>query len=422
MSAASADDAADAPDASPAVGDADAPLDAPAAPAPDPPSDPKSGKHGKHGTPDDAAASSEAPAGAGDDAEVAGTKKKPKKKKHEKDGKLEFGGRVFLRGALFKDQSAAKAVALASVKSARVGLAYRWNELRVEVAAEIASKLRLKDAFVQLRVTDAGPKLDIRAGNFKVPFSAIQLTSTWTLPLGDRGLIDNVLTKRLQVAGRAVGAMAIVEWPVAWSPTVRVGVFQGTDDAGTPLSATASDRFGLDGVLRVSVKPTHGLELGAAGSARTGQLQVVPLTVSRGYAAEVDATLAQDMGPGMLRVWVEAMLGTSWLVAGSDPSRSRATFAEGRGIIAYRFGGASHGKRYAEVYGLFGGVDPDTTIRHDLVAEMTGGVSYGAFNAWRVQAELERWQVGSKAPIGIVELGLGPATSTTFFLQLGARI
>jgi len=427
VSVASADDAPDGGSGTPA----DAPTDAPApTPAPDPtqpPSEPASdpGKHGKKGKKakhdgDAAAATTAAPSAGDDAAAVLEAKKKAKKKK--KHGKLEFGGRVFVRGALVKDKAAPDAVAQGSVNSARVGLEYRWHDLRVELEAEIASKLRLKDAFVQLHLTDAGPKVDVRAGNFKMPFSATQLTSIWSLPMGDRGLLDNVLVKRLQVAGRAAGAMAIVEWPVAWSPTVRAGVFQGTDDAGTPLSAPASDRFGMDGVLRVSVKPAHGLELGVAGSARTGQLQVVPLEVSRAYAAEVDATLSVDAGPGVLRVWAEGMLGTSWLVAGSDPAHTRATFAEGRGIAAYRLGGEAHGKRYVEIYGLFGALDPDSSFRHDLVAEATGGLTYGASNVWRVQAELERWQVASKAPIGIVELGVGPATSTTFFVQLGARI
>ena len=65
---------------------------------------------------------------------------------------------------------------------------------------------------------------------------------------------------------------------------------------------------------------------------------------------------------------------------------------------------------------------PDASIRHDLVFEGTGGVTYGAWSVWRLQAELERWQIASAAPIGIAELGVGPSTSTTFLLQLGARI
>ena len=414
MSPASADELPDG-----AVAPSDAPP--PAEPVPDP----QPGKHHKHdkGSQDTgtipSAATEQPPVDPG--MTDGSTKAKKKKKKKKKHGKLEFGGRVFVRGAVVKTKGEPDAVAQGTVNSARVGVDYRWHDLRVNVEAEIAFKFRIKDAFIQLRVTEAGPKVDVRAGYFKMPFSAIQLTSIWAMPTGDRGLLDNVLVKRLQVAGRASGAMAIIELPGGWSPTVRAGVFQGVDDAGTPLAVAAS-RFGQDGVVRFSVKPAKELELGIAGSARVGELQVVPLAVSRAYAAELDATLSIDAGPGVLRAWGEGMLGTSWLVAGSDPGHTRATFAEGRGIVSYRLGGATHGERYVEVYGLFGALDPDSSTRNDLVIEATGGLTYGAWNAWRLQAELERWQVGRNAPIGIVELGVGPATSTTFFLQLGATI
>ena len=418
MSPASADELPDGAVAAP-----DAPLAAPPAdPLPDPPPDPQPGKHHKHDKGAQDGTTETNPSEQAGDLGLADHSGKTKKKKKKKHGKLEFSGRVFVRGALVKTKGQPDAVAQGSVNSARLGVDYRWHDLRVSVEAEIAFKLRLKDAFVQLRLTDAGPKVDVRVGYFKMPFSAIQLTSIWAMPTGDRGVLDNVLVKRLQVAGRATGAMVIVELPAAWSPTVRAGVFQGVDDAGTPLAVAASDRFGQDGIVRFSVKPAHELELGIAGSARVGELQVVPLEISRAYAAELDATLSVDAGPGVLRVWGEGMVGTSWLVVGTDPGHTHATFVEGRGIVSYRLGGTAHGERYVEAYGLFGTLDPDASIRSDLVVEATGGLTYGAWNAWRLQAELERWQVGSNAPIGIVALGVGPATSTTFFLQLGARI
>ncbi len=356
------------------------------------------------------------------DAPVGTTAAKAKTNRKKKHGKLAFAGRAFVRGAVVKDKADPDAVAQGTLNSARVKVEYRWHALRAELEAELASRFKLKNAFIELRLTDRGPTVDVRAGQMKMPFSGIQLTSIWGLPMADRGLLDNVLVKRLQVAGRAVGAMVIAEWPSAWSAKLQVGVFQGTDDAGTPLAATASDRFGQDGVARISVQPMHGLELGVAGSARVGELQVVPLAVSRGYAGEVDANLDVAAGPGVLRVWAEGIVGTSWLVSRFDPTRTRVTFAEGRGIAAYRLGGAAHGKRYGELYGVFGALDPDTAIRHDLISEATGGVTYGAWNAWRIQLELERWHVASAAPIGIVELGVGPATSTTVLVQLGARL
>lgn len=401
-----------------------APTDAPAAPAADagaPTDEPATdepatepGKHHKHHEHDAAAAVDGDPS--------APPLEKPHKKKKKKHGHLDFGGRVLIRGAAVKEKTAPDTVAQGTINSARVKAEYRWHDLRAEVEVELAGKPRLKNAFAQLRLADGATKVDLRAGNFKMPFSAIQLTSIWSLPMADRGLLDNILVRRLQVAGRAVGAMATIAHGGPWSPELRAGVFQGTDDGGTPLAAPARDRFGMDGVVRLTVEPTHGLTIGAAGSARVGELLEVPATVSRGYAGELDATLDVDAGPGHLTVWLEGMVGTSWLVAGSDPTHRRATFAEGRGIAGWRLGGAKHGKRFYELYGVFGALDPDATIQHDAAIEATGGVTLGAWDAWRVQLELERWQVASNAPIGIVELGIGPTTSTTALIQLGARL
>ncbi|MCX5745306.1 MAG: porin [Proteobacteria bacterium] len=348
--------------------------------------------------------------------------KKAKKAKKKKHGKLEFGGRLLAREAFVRLKDAPHVVAQGTLNSARVKSEYSWHEVRAELEVELATKVRVKNAFAQLRLADVTTKVDVRAGNFKIPFSGIQLTSLWSFPMADRGLVDNVLVHRLQVAGRAVGGMMVVGWPVAWSPELRVGMFQGTDDAGNALAVRGRDRFGQDGVVRMTVKPTHGLELGLAGEARVGQLQEVAAPIERGYAGELDVTLNTAAGPGQLRVWAEGMLGTSWLVAGNNPGHTHATFGEGRGIAAWRLGGAGHGKRYVELYGLFGMVDPDTAIQHDLVVEATGGLTYGAWNSWRLQLELERWQTGSNAPIGIVELGLAPTTSTTLLVQLGARL
>ena len=378
---------------------------------PKPESDTKSGKkHGKKHTNDQARP--------GDTTSTVDEPSTSKRKK--KHGELTFAGRLFVRAAAVKEKTAPDVVGQATVPSARVKSEYRWQRLQAEVEVEFANKVRLKNLFAELRLLDDGAKVDVRAGNFKVPFSEIQLSSIWTLPMADRGLLDNVLVNRLQVSGRAVGAMVAVEWPVAWSPELRVGVFQGVDDAGNALVAPARDRFGQDGVVRVTVKPIHGLEIGVAAGARVGELLVIPVVVSRGYQGELDVTLNTRVGPGRLRVWIEGMVGTSWLVA--DPARKRATFDEARGIAAWRLGGADHGDRYFEIYGLFGVLDPDAAVRNDLVVEATGGVTYGAWNAWRIQAEVERWRTGSNAPIGIVELGLAPPTSTTVLVQLGARI
>lgn len=346
-------------------------------------------------------------------------KKDAKKKKH---GKLELQARVLVRAAVTEVRGAGDATEQTKIQSARAKADYRWKkQLRAKVSVELARKARLKNAYVQLRLVDAAAaKVSVRAGQFKMPFSAIQLESFWNLPTADRGLLHDVLVKRFQVAGRARGATVNVELPTAWKPELTAGVFQGNDDAGEQLMVSADDRFGQDGVVRVTAKPARGLELGAGGQLRVGKLLVLPAVVRRAWATELDATFDIEAGPGRVRAWVEGMVGTSWLVA--EPSKSQAFFVEGRGILAYRIGDTKFGRRYVEPYALVGALDPDSDIRNDAVVEFTGGLTYGATDAWRVQLEIERFQIGSNAPVGIVELGVAPATSTTVMLQLGARL
>ena len=225
----------------------------------------------------------------------------------------------------------------------------RSHQLRAEIEARVCRQGSAQDAYADLRLYDAGTKVDVKVGNFKVPFSAIQLDSLWTLPLADRGLLDNVIVNRLQLAGREVGATIDIEGAGDLQPELRAGVFQGTDDAGNPLAVAASDRFGQNAMVRLSLRPAHGLELGASASARVGAKIELPLVVRRGYASELDVTLDVPAGPGQLRAWLEAMVGTSWIVGGTDPSHELTRFTEARGIAAWRFGRRERRARFFEI-------------------------------------------------------------------------
>lgn len=333
---------------------------------------------------------------------------------------IELGARVYVRGAFSKEGDDPSFAAETAIQSARLEAEYRWHQVRTKIEVELHSRAKLKTTYVQLRLADGPARVDVRAGNFKMPFSAIQQESIWTLPMADRGLIDNVFVNRMQLAGRAVGANLVVRLKAPWRPELRAGVFQGTDDAGNPLSATAGDRYGQDAIARASVRPIHGFELGAAFGSRAGELLVLPATIRRQWAAEVDATAELELGPARVRGWAEAVTGTSWLVA--DPMQTSARFVSGRAIGAVRFGGAKKGRHYVEPYALAGAVDPDTSVGGDFIRELTGGVGVGAWDRWQLQAELEVWRMGDNAPVGIAIYGLAPTNSTTALIQFGARL
>jgi hypothetical protein len=121
-------------------------------------------------------------------------------------------------------------------------------------------------------------------------------------------------------------------------------------------------------------------------------------------------------------MWVEGMIGMSWIVGGMMSTHEKTRFLEARGIAAYRIGGDDKWDRYVEVYGLGGVVDPDRVVSSDHIVEVAGGVTYGAKDRWRVQLELEAQRFGANAPLGIAEFAVASKDSTTVLVQLGARL
>lgn len=353
--------------------------------------------------------------------------KADKRDDKKKRKKLELGGRVLARGATTKSDGEPDWLGRSTIDSARARADYRAHGLHAQLSVELAGKPRLKNAFIQVRVYDAMPKLDVRAGQFKMPFSQIELESRLALPMADRGLLHTVLVNRLQVAGRSVGAMMSLALKHAGDARLDAGVFQAFDDAGNSLEVSARDRFGQDAVVRISAEPVHGVAVGASGQARVGALNIdVPLIIRRGYAGEVDATVEASTGPGTVRAWLEGMVGTSWisgrLMPCSGMKSCKAAFVEARSIAAYRLGGRARRDRYVELYGLAGAMDPDRDATNDRVLEVSGGLTYGAWDLWRVQAEAEAWRFGDNAPLGIAEFASAPVSSTRFLVQLGARL
>jgi len=168
--------------------------------------------------------------------------------------RLRLFGRLFARMSADERQEYARTL---SIPSARVGVSASLRYLEAEVNADLSSKTLLKDAFV--RLSDSSQRLRLYGGQFKSPFLARALESSWQLPLVRRGLVEDYLTETHQLGGRRLGLMGEVSVKEAWRLKVSGGVFQGArdKDLGT--------RAGEDAALRVSVRPLKGLTLGASG-------------------------------------------------------------------------------------------------------------------------------------------------------------
>jgi hypothetical protein len=161
-------------------------------------------------------------------------------------------GRVFARASADQREDYSRSL---SVADARVGVSATFEYVEAEVTADLSSKNPLKDAFV--RVADGDKRLRLYAGQFKAPFLARELESTWALPLMRRGLVDDYLTETHQLGGRRLGMMGEVRLKEAWGLKVSGGLFEGAEDE-------FGDRTSEDAAARVSIRPFKALTVGAS--------------------------------------------------------------------------------------------------------------------------------------------------------------
>ncbi|HET9452162.1 MAG TPA: hypothetical protein VFO83_14835 [Aggregicoccus sp.] len=205
----------------------------------------------------------------------------------EEGPRVRVSGRVYARASA--DQRADYARDL-GVSEARVGLEARYRNLEAEVSADLSSSALLKDAYV--RLADDAKRYRLYAGQFKAPFLARRLESSWSLPLIRRGLVEDYLVQTHQLGGRRMGLMGEVKLDGAWELRSSVGVFRGAlDEFG---EAASEDVAG-----RVAVQPWKALTLGAS------TYLTEAFAGLRNYAGAADATLEL----GALRLSAEASAG-----------------------------------------------------------------------------------------------------------------
>ncbi len=261
---------------------------------------------------------------------------------------------------------------------AKLEASLRLARLRAVVEAKAKrdgdrGELALGDAFLS---ADLGRRVTARGGSFKLPISALDGTSSWTLPTIRRGEIAALFGDEFEIGGRHVGGEVAFEPRVGARPSVRIGVWNAA-----PVSAgdgTATSGEVISG--RIGVSPGR-FDLGMSAASRSAAVGG-----SRSHYDLVGIDLAFDAHG--VRVWTEALGGSSWL--DYDPGDGRdATMASARAVVAYRIGGRSERAAYVEAWGSAGILDPDLVIRRDAVEERSVGLNVGQWRAWRAQAGIE---------------------------------
>jgi hypothetical protein len=307
-----------------------------------------------------------------------------------------------------------------SLQSARFGLNYQspLPFLSAQLELEIADNPRVKDAYLLV-----GKTFFVKAGQFKVPSSAIELESPWTLPLARRGVVHDLMTDWLDIAGRRPGVAIGYHGKGGLKPRLTLGAFQGT----TLKSVEPGDR---------DVRLIDHASLEAQTYAARGELTLAPVTLGAWFEQRVGSTVAAEFShfstfgldaelqhrfaASALRAWVDGSAGESLYVnddkPGSDPT---PWFVSARALVGYRFGGLAQGDPYIEPFGFFALLDPDTEVVSDFVTEAAVGVAGGFWDRLRITLQAEMINGQRNFPTGFLD-NENP-DHMSLLLQAGAR-
>jgi hypothetical protein len=306
-----------------------------------------------------------------------------------------------------------------SVKRARVTAELKsplpW--LTGQIEFEVAHKPLLRDAYAQ-----AGERWYVRAGQMKLPASALEMESAWKLPLARRDVLHDVATDWLDVAGRQPGILFGYRSKGALKPRLMLGAFQGTtlkQVAPGERDVALIDKVSLSAqtfAARAELAP-GGFKLGAWYEHRVGSPTFLQVSHYQTFGA--DLSFDKSLGRGALRAWLDGMGGES-LYATSDPSSSgRAWFAGARALLGYRYPQVDVGQGYVEPFALAGALDPDLRVKSDVLGQVSLGVAAGFWDRARLGFQLELTRAERNLPSAIF-YGR-PADQLSWLLAAGAK-
>jgi hypothetical protein len=291
-----------------------------------------------------------------------------------------------------------------SLESARFGVEYHsplpW--LSAELELDMAGNPEVKDAYIL-----AGKRLFVKAGQFKIPTAAVELESPWALPLARRGLVHDLLTDWLDVAGRRPGVAVGYRGKGGIKPRLTLGAFQGT----TLEQVEPGDR---------DVELIEQAALDAQSLAARAELTLAGVTLGLWYEHRVasrvqaefehyatygiDARVDRRFETGGLRFWVDGSGGESIYVTDDKPGDDQTPiFLVGRALVGYRFGGLELGDPYIEPFGHFALLDPDTEVVDDFVSEAALGVNAGFWDRARLTLQGEMTNGQRNMPKGFLD-------------------
>lgn len=298
-----------------------------------------------------------------------------------------IGGRVRARETISAKEDKTFKGSL-TVPAARLEFTYQWKQrVKAVVEFDVTDGLPngLKDAFIAMKLVDG---FSVRVGRFKTPMSLVELEPAARLPVIRRGLAREVLSPGvLNLTNRQVGAQ--LEWQCltcARVVRVRAGVWQ--PEAGR---SSLEEGLGLVPMARGTVQVLDSLEVGA--SARGDAFSAANGGVNANWTLGVDLKHALPLGWGEWRSWVEALVGRSPVLTSVPGQHFTA-----RAITALRVGGVKKNQFYLEPFVMASAFDPALETVNDMLWEGVGGLNFGQWKRWRLQAQYEHREAEARVP------------------------
>jgi phosphate-selective porin len=241
----------------------------------------------------------------------------------------------------------------------------------------------LEDANLDYDFTDGKKRVRLKAGQFKAPFSFQQLTSSGSLQLVDRSILDGFFVPARQLGAQVWGQFgpeAVADF-VDW----RIGVFNGN---GRTTTANDNDEFQYVG--RVVVSPWGGVgysesnleaydfRLSIAGEYNNNDAIVQPASGARtGTEVETFGASAVLKAIKSLFVYGQYFSGQSESAGGAETDRDGWLIQTGW-LFSPKW----------EVAGRYAVLDPDSDTDDNEQTEWRAGVSwYMNKHNWKLQAD-----------------------------------
>jgi len=254
---------------------------------------------------------------------------------------------------------------------ARIGLDLRWkNYVRIQLEPEFAQvDAEPADLFAQISPID---EVSLIAGRHKVPFGEVELESRWRLPSLSRGLLSELVSDRLDIGDRLIGATGTLRFKdVFLRPGLAAGAYRDSLRNGVET----------DYAVRLQMRPyLKGSELAVAGYARANA------RAQGGYGFAGSGSFHYDRG-GIYAVF-------EWMVVRAILLRKISTFEDatlsgGRLLAAYAF--AVSEVTFEPFLGLEL-IDPNVRTKDDLGGAVRFGINLLFASILRLGLEFDIWR------------------------------